>query len=101
MRVDESVAGTPPVPRGGRRVVNSFRDGVVVFRQMMVRCGKVNCSKCPHGPYWYAAVPNRGKWREVYIGKRLAEKPGLMSSGLNKKLGRLAEREDLLAEAGA
>lgn len=36
-----------------------------------VYCGKPNCHRCPHGPYWYKLV-NRGpggtpRWR--YAGK--------------------------------
>jgi hypothetical protein len=100
MAEENGVGVDPPEVKSGRRVVSSFRDGAVVFRQMWVRCGKRTCTKCPHGPYWYAAVVKRGKWREIYIGKRLVPKPGAFAGGLNEKLRKLMEQEDLLAEAG-
>ena len=34
------------------------------LRQKYVSCGKPNCSKCPHGPYWYLRTPD-GKERYV------------------------------------
>lgn len=41
----------------------------VSFRQQMVRCGKSNCGKCPHGPYWYAYWWEEGKRHTLYVGK--------------------------------
>jgi hypothetical protein len=35
----------------------------------MVRCGKENCTRCPHGPYWYAYWNEDGKRRSRYLGK--------------------------------
>ena len=26
----------------------------VRYREQLIRCGKQNCTRCPHGPYWYA-----------------------------------------------
>lgn len=45
----------------------------VTFRRQSVRCGKASCSRCPHGPYWYAAWREDGKVRTRYIGKTLGQ----------------------------
>jgi hypothetical protein len=45
----------------------------VSLRQQMVRCGKDGCTKCPHGPYWYAYWTEDGKRRSRYIGRLLDE----------------------------
>lgn len=47
--------------------------GKVTFRQERVRCGRPNCARCPHGPYWYAYWREGGRLRSRYIGKRLPE----------------------------
>lgn len=41
----------------------------VRLRQQMVKCGKESCTKCPHGPYWYATWREAGRRRSRYIGK--------------------------------
>ena len=41
----------------------------VSLRRQLVRCGKDNCTKCPHGPYWYAVWSEGGKRRSRYVGK--------------------------------
>lgn len=43
------------------------------LRQRMVRCGKRECSSCPHGPYWYAFWSENGRRRSRYVGKLLDE----------------------------
>ena len=43
----------------------------VTYRQERVRCGRPNCSRCPHGPYWYAYWREGGRLRSRYIGKEL------------------------------
>ena len=43
----------------------------VSLRSQMVRCGKPGCTKCPHGPYWYAYWREGPKVRSRYIGKTL------------------------------
>ena len=48
-------------------------DPQVSMRQQMVRCGKSGCSKCPHGPYWYAYWTEDGKRRSRYVGRLLDE----------------------------
>jgi hypothetical protein len=41
----------------------------VSLRQQMVRCGKQGCTKCPHGPYWYAHWTEDGRRRTRYVGR--------------------------------
>lgn len=45
----------------------------VSLRNQMVRCGKIGCTKCPHGPYWYAYWTENGQRRSRYIGRLLDE----------------------------
>jgi len=47
--------------------------GTVTYRQEHVRCGRDNCTRCPHGPYWYAYWREDGRVRSRYIGKNLPE----------------------------
>ncbi|MGH2759559.1 MAG: hypothetical protein ACRDKJ_08345 [Actinomycetota bacterium] len=49
--------------------------GAVTFRQEMVRCGKDGCTRCPHGPYWYAYWREDGRTRSRYVGKELPGHP--------------------------
>lgn len=49
----------------------SDEPGRVTFRQEMVRCGKKGCTRCPHGPYWYAYWREGGRTRSRYVGKHL------------------------------
>jgi hypothetical protein len=41
----------------------------VRLQARMVRCGKPNCTHCPHGPYWYAHWTEGGRRRSRYVGK--------------------------------
>lgn len=43
----------------------------ISMRQQWVRCGKQGCTKCPHGPYWYAYWTENGKRRSRYVGRLL------------------------------
>lgn len=45
--------------------------GKVSYRLEPVNCGKPGCSRCPHGPYWYAYWRQDGKVRSRYIGRKL------------------------------
>jgi hypothetical protein len=55
--------------------------GKVTFRQETVRCGRTNCTRCPHGPYWYAYWREGGRLRSRYIGKQLPARPeGLVTN---------------------
>ena len=47
--------------------------GSITFRYETVRCGKENCSRCPHGPYWYAYWKEGGRTRSRYIGRALPD----------------------------
>jgi hypothetical protein len=41
----------------------------VRLRRRAVKCGKKNCTRCPHGPYWYAYWTEDGQRRSRYVGK--------------------------------
>jgi hypothetical protein len=41
----------------------------VKLRKQMVKCGKASCTRCPHGPYWYAYWREDGTRRSRYLGK--------------------------------
>ncbi|MCA1838895.1 MAG: hypothetical protein ABR507_06410 [Actinomycetota bacterium] len=49
------------------------KPGKVSYRLEPVRCGKPGCTRCPHGPYWYAYWREGGRVRSRYIGRRLPE----------------------------
>ena len=49
------------------------KQGQVSYRLEPVSCGKPGCTRCPHGPYWYAYWREGGKTRSRYIGRRLPE----------------------------
>jgi hypothetical protein len=37
-------------------------------REEFIKCGKISCSSCPHGPYHYAYWKNNGKLKKKYLG---------------------------------
>jgi hypothetical protein len=43
--------------------------GNVTIRQEYVKCGKWDCPRCEHGPYYYAYWKENGKLHKKYIGK--------------------------------
>jgi hypothetical protein len=51
----------------------SEETGSVTYRLESVRCGKPGCTKCPHGPYWYAYYREGGRVRSRYIGPDLPQ----------------------------
>ena len=53
------------------------KKGSVNYRLEQVRCGKRGCTRCPHGPYWYAYWREDGKLRSRYIGKTLPAAEGV------------------------
>ncbi len=55
--------------RGAGRVPEGAK---VTYRREEVRCGKANCTRCPHGPYWYAYWREDGKLRSRYLGSAKA-----------------------------
>lgn len=52
----------------------------VALRQQRVRCGKATCTRCPHGPYWYAYWWEEGRRRSRYVGK-LDDLPEMRTPG--------------------
>jgi hypothetical protein len=62
---------TDAPPRGLAEPNNEAQVGSITFRYETVRCGKENCSRCPHGPYWYAYWKENGRTRSRYIGRTL------------------------------
>jgi hypothetical protein len=58
--------------RGAGRVPEGAK---VTYRREEVRCGKANCTRCPHGPYWYAYWREDGKLRSRYLGSAKAGAP--------------------------
>lgn len=53
--------------------IDPTEESKVSLRSQEVRCGKDGCTKCPHGPYWYAYWTENGKRRSRYIGRLLDE----------------------------
>jgi hypothetical protein len=54
------------------RSINNSRNlpDNVTIREEYVKCGKSDCSKCKHGPYYYAYwKDNGGNLKKKYIGK--------------------------------
>ena len=45
----------------------------VSLPRQAVKCGKAACTRCPHGPYWYAYWTENGRRRSRYIGRLLEE----------------------------
>lgn len=43
----------------------------VTLRREYVRCRKAGCTRCPHGPYWYAYWREGARLRKRYLGKQL------------------------------
>lgn len=52
-----------------RGVAVAAESPTVRYREQLVRCGKQNCTRCPHGPYWYAYWTEGGRRRSCYLGK--------------------------------
>lgn len=53
--------------------IGADRDVAVSLRRQAVKCGKSACTRCPHGPYWYAYWTESGRRRSRYIGRLLEE----------------------------
>lgn len=64
----------------------SFADGLpdVKLRHRAVKCGKETCTRCPHGPYWYAYWWQDGERRSRYLGK-LDDLPELAPDAAGEK----------------
>ena len=57
-----------------RSVTAEQQIGSITFRYETVRCGKPNCTRCPHGPYWYAYWKENGRTRSRYVGSSLPQR---------------------------
>ncbi len=57
-----------------RAVTAEQQIGSITFRYETVRCGKPNCTRCPHGPYWYAYWKEGGRTRSRYVGRSLPQR---------------------------
>lgn len=55
-----------------KRCGSDSPDGMC-FQLELVRCGKSDCSSCPHGPYWYVYWKQGARTRSAYIGRELDE----------------------------
>ncbi len=76
--LDDRRAGqsSAALPRAEKQI------GSLTFRYETVRCGKENCTRCPHGPYWYAYWKENGRTRSRYIGRKL---PGAARESYEEK----------------
>lgn len=74
--------------KGAVHAVQSF--GSLTFRYETVRCGKPNCTRCPHGPYWYAYWKENGRTRSRYVGRALP--PRAKESYEEKQKAKLAKK---------
>jgi hypothetical protein len=45
----------------------------VHYRLEWIKCGKRSCTRCPHGPYWYAYVHRGVTLKKSYVGRYLSE----------------------------
>lgn len=57
----------------GAGALDGGNEPEIHLRQQAVRCGKRGCTKCPHGPYWYAYWTEGGRRRSRYVGRLLDE----------------------------
>jgi hypothetical protein len=57
--------------RHGHELREPKKRGKITYRQERVKCGREGCTRCPHGPYWYAYWRESGRMRSRYIGKDL------------------------------
>ena len=65
------------------------------IRSKMVSCGKADCGKCPHGPYYYLKRPDGS---EEYLGREVPPEieDGVEAYHQAKELGRLLRRAERL-----
>jgi len=55
--------------RNGREVVARVITSSGTMQLELVRCGKMQCKSCPHGPYWYRYWKEGGRTKSKYVGK--------------------------------
>jgi len=75
------------VEKKKKMIGQQIRTDKALYRQEFKMCGKPNCTRCPHGPYWYAIQYRKGhgkrgskfsigKTISTYIGKKFTFIPG-------------------------
>lgn len=58
----------------GRKIdLAEWRIGKIRLVLRHIYCGKANCSKCPHGPYWYIRYRRNGRPFSRYLGRSISE----------------------------
>lgn len=94
--IDERLHRVAQERRATRPAVHAEQTfGSITFRYETVRCGKANCTRCPHGPYWYAYWKENGRTRSRYVGRVLPEKARRVYEEKQRaKLQRRAEQRD-------
>ena len=76
------------LPLGPGEVIGTG-PGKVGYRRQSVRCGKRGCTRCPHGPYWYAYWREDGRLRSRYLGSaRAGRSPGGDPAAADASAGR-------------
>lgn len=78
----------------GVKEVVVIRQGGNFLRLVYLPCGRSNCTKCPHGPYWYFGYTHRRKVRQIYIGK------SLMNDRILRKPEMYAHVQEAMKEVG-
>lgn len=71
----------------GTREVVTIRYSKFFLRLVFLPCGKGNCTKCPHGPYWYFGYCHQRKVRQIYLGKTLLGEKALRHSEILEVVG--------------
>lgn len=51
--------------------MQSFNLAGIHYHLERVKCGKRGCTRCPHGPYWFAYDYRRVYTKKTYVGKTL------------------------------
>ena len=55
---------------------DAFENGLVDLQVLYKRCGKADCTKCPHGPYAYLAIRFPGGRKQMkLVGRLPADSP--------------------------
>lgn len=72
MRRLKAKKGKDGLPRwNGVKEVRRIRYENMALRLVWVPCGKLNCKKCPHGPYWYLVTWRGEKAQQWPVGRHL------------------------------
>lgn len=72
--------------RAPNRIIATQSDEATGARYQLehVYCGKKTCTRCPHGPYWYAYLWAGPRTRSVYIGRTLKVLTPLETSAIRE-----------------